>query len=146
MGAQQATTAAGASVVDDILEVSHGEAEEAARGRGVAGGPRQPAVPNVPAAAMKCVLPEVREKGKGKGWKGIPRAGERGQQGGRGAGWTGGRTGKGKGKGEVASRNGGKRKGHLRRTPHPPPQGSRRRCVRRRSGRGGGGRQRATRR
>ena len=40
------------------------------RGMVVAGGQRQPAVPNVPAAAMKLILPAVQRKQEGKGGRG----------------------------------------------------------------------------
>ena len=33
----------------------------------VEGGPGQPSAPNVPAAAMKSILPEVRRQEEGKG-------------------------------------------------------------------------------
>ena len=38
------------------------------------GGPGQPTAPNVPAAAMKSILPEVRRQEKGKGGRGQPAA------------------------------------------------------------------------
>ena len=84
------------SVVEDILEVSDTEAEEAGRegGKAVAGGHRQPAAPNVPAAAMVSILPEVQGKGKGKGGKGHQGAGGKGQAGGQGAGRAVGHTGR----------------------------------------------------
>ena len=47
------------SVVADIPEVSEDEGEGAGR-MAVEGGPGQPSAPNVPAAAMKSILPEVR--------------------------------------------------------------------------------------
>ena len=53
------------SVVDDILVVLEDEGEEARR-MAVEGGPGQPAAPNLPAAAMKCILPEVRRKEEGQ--------------------------------------------------------------------------------
>ena len=55
----------GGSVVDDILVVSEDEGEEARR-MAVERVPGQPAAPNVPAAAMKSILPEVRRKEEGK--------------------------------------------------------------------------------
>ena len=64
----------GGSVVDDILVVSEDEGE-AARRMAVEGGAGQPAAPNVPAAAMKSILPEVRRKEEGKGRRGQPAAG-----------------------------------------------------------------------
>ena len=62
------------SVVDDILVVLEDEREKA-RKMAVEGGPGQPAAPNVPAAAMKSILPEVRGKEEGKGRRGQPAAG-----------------------------------------------------------------------
>ena len=59
----------GGSVVDDILVVSEDEGEEARR-MAIEGGPGQQAAPNVPAAAMKSVLPEVRRKEEGKSRRG----------------------------------------------------------------------------
>ena len=64
-------------VVADILEVSEDEGEEAGR-MAVEGGPGQPSAPNVPAAAMKSVLPEVRWQEEGKGGRGQPEAGAAG--------------------------------------------------------------------
>ena len=57
------------SVVDDILVVSEDEGEEARR-MAVEGGPGQPAGPNVPPAAMKSILPELRRKEEGKSRRG----------------------------------------------------------------------------
>ena len=87
------------SVVDDILVVSEDEGEEARR-MAVEVGPVQPAAPNVPAAAMKSVLPEVRRKEEGKSRRG--RAGAGASEGGDIGVRTGGRghTGKG-GKGQA---------------------------------------------
>ena len=62
------------SVVDDILVVSEDEGKEARR-VAVEGGPGQPAAPNVPAAAMKSVLPEVPRKEEGKSRQGRADAG-----------------------------------------------------------------------
>ena len=59
----------GESVVDDILVVSEDEREEARRME-VEGVPGQPTAPNVPAAAMKSILPEVRRQEEGKGGRG----------------------------------------------------------------------------
>ena len=56
----------GASVVADILEVS----EEEGEGMGkmvVARGQRPPRLPNVPAAALKSILPAVQRREEGKG-------------------------------------------------------------------------------
>ena len=64
----------GGSVVDDILVVSENEREEARR-MAVEGGSGQPTAPNVPAAAMKSILPEVRRKEEDKGRRGQPAAG-----------------------------------------------------------------------
>ena len=52
-------------VVADILEMSEGEGEEARR-MVVAGGQKQPAAPNVPAASMKWIPPAVERKQEGK--------------------------------------------------------------------------------
>ena len=54
------------SVVADILEVSEDEGEGAGR-MAVGGGRGQLSAPNVPAAAMKSILPEVRRQEEGKG-------------------------------------------------------------------------------
>ena len=54
------------SVVADILEISEDEGEGAGR-MAVEGGPGQPSAPNVPAAAMKSIPPEVRRQEEGKG-------------------------------------------------------------------------------
>ena len=65
------------SVVADILEVSEDEGE----GAGwlvVDGGPGQLSAPNVPAAAMKSILPEVRRQEEGKDGRGQLEAGEAG--------------------------------------------------------------------
>ena len=59
----------GESVIDDILVVSEDEGEGARR-MGVEGGPGQPSAPNVPAAAMKSILPEVRRQEEDKGRRG----------------------------------------------------------------------------
>ena len=94
------------SVVADILEVSEDEGEGAGR-MAVEGGPGQALAPNVQAAAMKSILPEVRRQEKGKGGRGQLGAGAAGSgdssvsAGGRG------RTGK-RGKGQA-----GHAKGHL---------------------------------
>ena len=89
------------SVVADILEVSEDEGEGAGR-MAVEEGPGQPSAPNVPAAAMKSILPEVRRQEEGQGGRGHPEAGAAGSgdssvsAGGRG------RTGKG-GKGQAGT-------------------------------------------
>ena len=57
------------SVIADILEVSGDEGEGAGR-MAVEGDPGQPSAPNVPAAAMKPILPEVRRQEEGKGGRG----------------------------------------------------------------------------
>ena len=56
----------GESIVDDILVVLEDEGEGARR-MAVEGGPGQPTAPNVPSAAMKSILPEVRRQEEGKG-------------------------------------------------------------------------------
>ena len=116
------------SVVADILEVSEDEGEGAGR-MAVEGGPGQPLAPNVPAAAMKSILPEVRRQEEGKGGRGQLEAGAAGSRdssvsaGGRG------RTGKGgqgqagtsgtvHAKGHLAGK-GGKGSGRGRQWPHP---------------------------
>ena len=99
------------SVVADILEVSEHEGEGAGR-MAVEGGPGQPSAPNVPAAAMKSILPEVRRQEGGKGSRGQLEAGTAGRgdssvsAGGRG------RTGKG-GKGRAGTSGAVHAKGHL---------------------------------
>ena len=99
------------SVVADILEVSEDEGEGAGR-MAVEGGPGQPLAPNVPAAAMKSILPEVRRQEEGKGGRGQLEAGASGRgdssvsTGGRG------RTGKG-GKGQAGTSGAVHAKGHL---------------------------------
>ena len=55
----------GGLVVGDILVVSEDEEEEARR-MPLEGGQGQPTAPNVPAAAMKSILPEARTKEEGK--------------------------------------------------------------------------------
>ena len=65
------------SVVADILEVSEDEGEGAGR-MAVEGGPGQPSAPNVMAAAMKSILPEVRRQEQGKGSRGQLEAGAAG--------------------------------------------------------------------
>ena len=55
----------GGSVVDDIFVVSEDQGGEARR-MAVEGGQRQPAAPNVPMAAMKSILPEVRRNKGGQ--------------------------------------------------------------------------------
>ena len=78
----------------------------------VEGGPGQPSAPNVPAAAMKFILPEVRRQEEGKGGRGQLEAGAAGSgdsslsNGGRG------RTGKG-GKGQAGTSGAVHAKGHL---------------------------------
>ena len=91
----------GESVVDDILVVLEDEGEGARR-MAVQGGSGQPTAPNVPAAATKSILPEVRRQEEDKGRRGQPAAGAAGsgdssvRTGGRG------RTGK-EGKGEAGT-------------------------------------------
>ena len=99
------------SVVADILEVSEDEEEGAGR-MAVGGSPGQPLAPNVLAAAMKFILPEVRRQEEGKGGRGQPEVGAAGSgdssvsAGGRG------RTGKG-GKGQAGTSGAVHAKGHL---------------------------------
>ena len=99
------------SVIADILEVSEDEGEGAGR-MAVEGGPGQPSAPNVPAAAIKSILPEVRrqEEGKGGRWQLEAGAAVSGDSsvstGGKG------RTGK-KGKGQAGTTGAVHAKGHL---------------------------------
>ena len=99
------------SVIADILEVSEDEGEGAGR-MAVEGGPGYPLAPNVPAAAMNSILPEVRRQEEGKGGRGQLEAGaaRRGDSsvstGGRG------RAGKG-GKGQAGTSGAVHAKGHL---------------------------------
>ena len=67
----------GESVVADILEVSEDEGEGAGR-MASEGGPQQPLAPNVPAAAMKSILPEVWRQEESKGGQGPPESGTAG--------------------------------------------------------------------
>ena len=98
------------SVIADILEVSEDEGEGAGR-MAVEGGQGQPSAPNVQAAAMKSILPEVRRQEEGKGRPGQLEAGAAGSgdssvsTGGRG------RTGKG-GKGQAGTTGAVHAKGH----------------------------------
>ena len=82
----------------------------------VEGGQRQPTAPNVPAATMKSILPEVRRKEEGKGRRGRTEAGaaEGGDSGVRtgGQGQTG-KGGKGPG-GGVRAQAGGRAQGRER--------------------------------
>ena len=64
----------GGSVVAGMLVMLEDEGEEARR-MAVAGGQRQATAHNVPAAAMKLILPEVRRKEKGKHRRGRTGAG-----------------------------------------------------------------------
>ena len=82
------------SVVAGILEVSEDEGEGAGR-MAVEGGPGQPSAPNVPAAAMKSILPEVRRQEEGKGGRGELEAGAAGSGDGSVSAGGRGRTGKG---------------------------------------------------
>ena len=68
------------SVVADIFKVSDDEGEGAGR-MAVVGGPGQPLAPNVLAAAMKSILPEVRRQEEGKGRRGRPGAAAAGRAG-----------------------------------------------------------------
>ena len=99
------------SVIADILEVSEEEGEGAGR-MAVEAGPGQPSAPNVPAAAMKSILPEVRRQDEGKGGRGQLEAGAAGS--GDSSVSAGGRvrTGK-KGKGQAGTKGAVHAKGHL---------------------------------
>ena len=98
----------GESVVADIFEVSEDEGEGARR-MVVEGGPGQPLAPNVPAAAMKSILPDVRRKEEGKGGRGQPDAGAAGSGDSIAVGR--GRTGRG-GKGQAGTSGAAQAKGH----------------------------------
>ena len=91
----------GGSVVHDILVVSEDKGEESRR-IAVEGGPGQLAAPNVSAAAMKSIHPEVQRKEEGKGRRGqlVAGAAESWHSGVRAGGQ--GRTGKG-GKGQAGA-------------------------------------------
>ena len=99
------------SVIADILDVSEDEGEGVGK-MAVEGGPGQPSAPNVPAAAMKSIIPEVRRQEEGKGGRGQLEAGAAGSgdssvsTGGRG------RTGK-KGKGQAGTKGAVHAKGHM---------------------------------
>ena len=99
------------SVIADILEMSEDEGERAGR-KAVEGGQGQPSAPNVPAAAMRSILPEVRRQEEGKGGRGQLEAGAAGS--GDGSVSTGGRgrTGK-KRKGRAGTTGAVHAKGHL---------------------------------
>ena len=116
------------SVIADILEVLEDEGEGAGR-MTVEGGTGQPLAPNVPAAAMKSILPEVRRQEEGKGGRGQLETGAAGSgdssvsTGGRG--WTGkggegraGTSGAVHAKGHLAGK-GGKGSGRGRQWPQP---------------------------
>ena len=62
------------SVIADILEVSEDGGEGAGR-MAVEGRPGQPSAPNVLAAAMKSILPDLRRQEEGKGGRGQLEAG-----------------------------------------------------------------------
>ena len=129
----------GESIVDEILVVSQDEGE-GPRMMAVEGGRGQPTALNVPAPAIKSILPEVRRQEEGKGGRGQQAASAAGsgvssvRTGGRG------RTGKG-GKGQTGTSGarhargrqegkGGKGVGKGRQWPQPqhsfkqPPPGS----------------------
>ena len=99
------------SVVADILKVSEDEGEGAGR-MAVEGGPGQPLAPNVPAAAMKSILPEVRRQEKGKGGRGQLEAGAAGSGDSSVSAGRRGRTGKG-GKEQAGTSRAVHAKGHL---------------------------------
>ena len=87
------------SVIADILEVLEDEGEGAGR-MVVEEGPGQPSAPNVLAAAMKSILPEVRIQEEGRGGDSSVSTGGKG------------RTGK-KGKGQAGTTGAVHAKGHL---------------------------------
>ena len=99
------------SVVTDILEVSEDEGEGAGR-MAVEGGPGQPSAPNVPAAAMKSILPELRRQEEGKGGRGQPEAGAAGSGDSSVSAGGKGQTGQG-GKGQAGTSGAVHAKGHL---------------------------------
>ena len=99
------------SVVADILEVSEDEGEGAGR-MAVEGGPGQPSVPNLPAAAMKSILPEVLRQEECKGGRGQLEAGAAGSGDSSVSAGGGGRTGKG-GEGQAGTSGAVHAKGHL---------------------------------
>ena len=99
------------SVVADILEVSEDEGEGAGR-MAVEGGPGQLSAPNVPAAAMKSILPEVRRQEEGKGGRGQLGAGAAGSGDSSVSARGRGRTGKG-GKAQAGTSLAVHAKGHL---------------------------------
>ena len=99
------------SVVADILEVSEDEGEGAGR-MAVEGGPGQLSAPNVPAAAMKFILPEVRRQEEGKGGRGQLEAGAAGSGDSSVSAGGKGRTGK-RGKGQAGTSGAVHAKGHL---------------------------------
>ena len=98
-------------VIADILEVSEDEGEGAGR-MAVEGGPGQPSAPNVPAAAMKSILPEEWRQEEGKSGRGQLEAGAAGSGEGSVSTVGRGRTGKG-GKGQAGMTGAVHAKGHL---------------------------------
>ena len=78
----------------------------------VEGGPGQPSAPNVPAAPMKSILPEVRRQEEGKGGRGQPEAGAAGSGDSSVSARGRGRTGKG-GKGQAGTSGAVHAKRHL---------------------------------
>ena len=99
------------SVVANIPEVSEDEGE-AAGSMAVEGGPGQLSAPNVPAAAMKSILPEVRRQEEGKGGRGQLEAGAAGSGDSSVSARGRGRTGKG-GKGQAGTSGAVHAKGYL---------------------------------
>ena len=104
---------AGVDIEQGESMVDEGEGEGARR-MAVEGGPGEPTAPNVPAAAMKSIFPDVRRQEESKDGQGQPAAGAAGsgdssvRTGGRG------RTGKG-GKGQAGMSGAGHAKGHQER-------------------------------
>ena len=99
------------SVAAGILEVSEDEEEGAGR-MALEGGPGQPSAPNVPASAMKSILPEVRRQEEGKGGRWQLEAGAAGNGDSSVSAGGIGRTGKG-GKGQAGTSRTVHAKGHL---------------------------------
>ena len=99
------------SVIADILEVSEDEGEGAGR-MAVEGGQGQPSAPNVPAAAIEPILPELWRQEEGKGGRGQLEAGAAGSGYGSESAGGRGRTGK-KRNGQAGTTGAVHAKGHL---------------------------------